>query len=199
VSELRPFLTTVTTSTSPFHNALRRLEVPVEASPWSPKPVEVSLAPVLDVEALRAEARAQGLADGMRETALLRARLAALVTELELARDATSAPAAELIADAASAVVAAWTESTSRSLLFAPIVRSWMARGQASGVARVHPTDLEAMRAAIGDGTLVVSPDEAVLPGDVQIRSSALELSHTWESRLRELREAIATALEESP
>jgi flagellar biosynthesis/type III secretory pathway protein FliH len=201
VSDLKPFLSTIPSVGPPraLGAALPVHQVPeTTPSPWSPKPqaaTPVQQAPI-DVEAIRAEAIAAGRAEGLRETEQLRGRLRILVDALQDARENMASPAADLIADAATAVVAAWTERGDRRELFAPIVRGWIARCQGEATAHVHPSDVEAMTEVVGSANIKVVADDHVAKGGVKIRGVALEVSHAWEARLRELREAIATALE---
>jgi flagellar biosynthesis/type III secretory pathway protein FliH len=200
---IMPFLTAIAAATRPLGAALPALETPPATSPWTPRPEPAPAAPtapsapLIDVDALRAEACEAGRAEGLRETEALRARLAQLADALEAAKAALTAPAADLIAEAAIAVIAAWTETADRRELFAPIIRAWIERCQAPSTARVHPSDAEAMRAVIGDAAILVEPDASVERGGVHLRAATLELTHTWETRLRELREAIAAELEE--
>jgi len=181
----------------PLGAALPAVETEPAPSPWSPKTHAQHAAPAVDHQAARAEAAAQGREDGLRETAELRIRLQRLADELELAKAAFAAASADLIADAATAVVGAWTESVDRRELFAPIVRGWLARATGDATAHVHPSEVAAMRETVGDAAIRVVGDDSVKRGDVRIRATGLELSHAWEPRLRELREAIATAVEE--
>lgn len=204
MSDIKPFLATLATPTGggarPLNAALPVQQVPVGTSPWTPR-VEVAAlpaqaAPSIDVDAIRAEAIAAGREEGLRETAQLRGKLKILVDALTAARDGLTSPAADLIADAATAVVAAWTERGDRRELFTPVVRNWIARCQGEATAQVHPSDVEAMREAIGNAAIAVVGDDTIPRGGCKIRGASLEVSHAWEPRLRELREAIATALE---
>jgi hypothetical protein len=93
-------------------------------------------------------------------------------------------------------VIEAWLETANRSELFAPIVRGWVARSSGQpATARVHPGDVAALTATIGDAPLTIAPDSALAPGALEIRSPNLELIHDWRARLPELRTAIASAL----
>jgi hypothetical protein len=60
----------------------------------------------------------------------------------------------------------------------------------------VHPDDVAAMTAAIDAAPLAVVADAALARGEVRIRGGALELAHSFEHRLPELRTAILAALE---
>jgi len=197
--KIEPFLSrSGAAAPRPLGAALPAIDNEPAPSPWSPKPEPGhASAFVADHEAARAEAAARGREDGLRETAELRARLQRLADELELAKAAFAAASADLIADAATAVVGAWTEGVDRCELFAPIVRGWLARATGEATAHVHPSEVAAMREVVGDAAIQVIGDDSVKRGDVRIRATALELSHAWEPRLRELREAIATAVEE--
>jgi len=199
-TKVAPFLSTIPASKPrPLGAALPSVESGEPApSPWSPKaePTAQPTPVFVDHEAARAEAVARGREEGLRETAELRARLTKLTAAIDLARSAVAALSADLIADAATAVVAAWTETADRRELFAPIVRGWLARATGDATAHVHPSEVEAMRAVVGDARIQVVADNGIARGNVQIRSAELELAHEWEPRLRELREAIATAVE---
>lgn len=199
--KIAPFLSTIPASTPrPLGAALPAVDSGEPApSPWSPKaePAPQPVPVFVDHEAARAEAVARGREDGLRETAELRARLTKLTAALDLARSAVAALSADLIADAATAAVSAWTDGADRRELFAPIVRGWLARATGDATAHVHPSEVEAMQAVVGDAPIRVVADTGIARGNVQVRSAELELSHQWEARLRELREAIATAIEE--
>jgi flagellar biosynthesis/type III secretory pathway protein FliH len=201
-NQLQPFLSSVATATRPFQSALPAIDTPVAPSPWTPKATPARPPPppiAIDVEALRAEAVASGRAEGLRETAALRDRLAAVLRELEVVRAAIVAPTATQIADAAVTVVSAWVANEDKRALFAPIVAAWCGAGQTTGVAHVHPADAEALTAAIGELPITVALDADIAPGDVAIQNAGFELAHRWESRLPELRDAIARALESAP
>lgn len=201
-THLQPFLSSVTTATRPFQSALPSIDTPVAPSPWTPKATPASAPPppvAIDVQAIRAEAVASGRAEGLRETAALRERLVAVLRELEAARAAVIPPTANQIAEAAVAVVAAWVGNEDKRALFAPIVAAWCGAEQKTGVAHVHPADVEALTAAIGELPITVAPDPAIARGDIAIRNAGFELSHSWEARLPDLRDAIARALESAP
>lgn len=200
--DVQPFLAVIasTAQARPLGAALPAMAMPVAHSPWSPQPTAAQAgdaSAMLELGALREQAQAEGRATGMRETAALRETLASLVAELTAARDALATSAADLIADAATAVVGAWADATDRAQLFAPVVRAWLARHQGEATAQVHPDEIAAMRAAVGDAPIAVTGDASLARGDVRIRGAALELAHGWDARLAELREAIATALED--
>jgi flagellar biosynthesis/type III secretory pathway protein FliH len=199
--KLHPFLATIAEATAarPFGTALPVIKGEPATSPWSPKPQEVvPVAPTAEaivLEAIRAEAAERGLADGLRETEALRAKLTATLAQLEAARAAIVAPTAERIATAAAAIVEAWTGAIDRKELFAPIVAAWLAQDHGAAIVRVNPGDVEAMRTAIGEASMVVEPDPALAGGDVKIESATFELAHRWADRLHELRTTIASAL----
>jgi flagellar biosynthesis/type III secretory pathway protein FliH len=208
--DVRPFLTQLAKASAPrgLDSALPAIPTPEAISPWAPKTNGAAATPMqlrdvqaeqAELEATRDDAIESGRLEGMRQTEQIRARLAALIGELELARTSLVPPAADLIADAATAVVTAWIERSDRRDLFAPVVRGWIARCMEPSTARVHPDDVAAMREAIGEGrSIAVVGDDTIARGDVRIRGGALEVSHAWEPRLRELREAIATAIDDS-
>ena len=204
--EIRPFLPVVTSPTRPLVAALHNVVTLPVTSPWTPRTVEEPGAvhaqlPASPTEAELAivyeEARADGRADGLTETAALRHQLAALLAELVTARAAVVAPTAELITDVASCVIETWIEHTPRGELFAPLVRSWVARSpDQPATVRVHPDDLAAITAVVGDAPLAIAADPALAPGALAITSPTLELCHDWRARLPDLRTAIASALE---
>lgn len=200
MSEIRPFLATLAApkQAAPFAATLPVVETPRATSPWTPQPprVEAPAVPAIDVEAVRAEAAARGREDGLRETAALRAKLQQLIEGLAATEAETRAVRANLIADAAATVVAAWTQRAAAGEAFAPIVRSWLAKTTAATTARVCPGDVDALRAAIGDAAIEIVADPAIAPGGLALRTASHELIHSWDERLAELREAVRTALE---
>lgn len=199
--DIRPFLPVAPSPTRTLGAALPAIETPEVTSPWLPRPVAAAPPPApatspVDLAALHDEARERGRAEGLAETAELRARLAALLDELAAARAAIAAPAGELIAELAACVVETWTESADRGALFAPVVRGWLAQAPAQpATVRVHPTEAAALAAALGDAPLAIVPDAQLAPGALEIRSATLELAHDWRRRTGELRAALAAAL----
>src|SRR5262245_42631853 len=163
MSKVSPFLSSIPLAKPrPLGAALPAVDSGEPApSPWSPKaePMPQPTPVFVDHEAARAEAMARGREDGLRETAELRARLLKLTAALDLARSAVAALSADLISDAATAVVSAWAEGADRRELFAPIVRGWLARATGEATAHVHPTEVDAMRAVIGDAAIQVLAD----------------------------------------
>lgn len=206
MSEILPFLSTLAPSSGvrSFTSALPVAQVPSSGnSPWAPQPVAPAApaAPAtpaidIDVEAIRADAIVQGRAQGMRETENLRAKLQQTLDALAAAQAASATTQANLIADAASTVVDAWLGTPGSAEKFMPIVRAWQARSTQPATVQVNPLEAEALEAAIGESTLSVVADAAIPPGTLQIRGPSHELTHNWESRLAELREAIVAALE---
>jgi flagellar biosynthesis/type III secretory pathway protein FliH len=202
VSDIVPLFATLTSSgTRSFADALPTTVMAATTSPWSPK-VE---APSVDEAALRAEietakqaAIEQGRVQGVAETDAMRARLKKLITELEHTREARTERFAEAIADAAITAIEAWVGSYDRAALFQPIIRGWIgAAGDATAAtARVNPADTAAMKTAIGDAPIKIEADPKIAPGDLELRGESLDTTHVWRDRLRELREAIATAVE---
>lgn len=189
--------------------ALPALVTPAVTSPWSPRPVAPAgggspgpAAPSPDelaaIAAIQDEARAQGRAEGLAETAALRERLAAVLAGLSVPADQVVAPAADLVAEVATCVIEAWLGTADPRALFAPIVQGWLARAPSQPAkARVNPADAPAFAAAIGDAPITIVPDPALAPGALELASPTLELSHDWRTRLDELRTAIAGALTE--
>jgi flagellar biosynthesis/type III secretory pathway protein FliH len=201
--DIRPFLPLASAPTRALGAVLPALETPATTSPWLPGSAEGTAAAAsapapapADVAAIYEDARARGHADGLAETAALRARLTDLLAELAATRAAIAAPAAELIAEIAACVVETWTENAERSALFAPLVRGWIAQAPAQpATARVHPDGAGALAAAIGDAPLAILPDPELAPGALEIRGATLELAHDWRRRIADLRVAIAAAL----
>ena len=186
----------------PYAAALASQPTPPVASPWL---LQTQNAPIDDGVAARnaaalAEARAQaieeGRAEGLREIAGLRETLQKLAAQLIAARDAKLASAAEAVADCAVAAIEGWVATAPKQELFAPVVKAWLERGGSAAGAKVHPSGVAALQAAIGDAPITVEADPTMAPGDLKIRGEALDMSHAWAERLRELRDAIATALE---
>ena len=200
---IRPFLTTIASPTRAFADALPVHPTGEVTSPWSPRSLtsraDTSVRGA-ELEAERARATAEGLEAGRRETAELRDKLAQVIARFEETQTKHVTKVADLVADAAIAVIEAWFERgvAERRELFAPIVRGWLQRtgDGANALAYVHPDDVMAMREAVGDALIAVEPDAQLAPGDVRVRGTDLELTHLWQQRLGELREAIATAAE---
>lgn len=172
--------------------------LPVQAtqpanSPWAPSGPARPPPPEVDLEALRAGALEQGRAEGLAETARLRAQLAKLVASLAETAAQEAAQATAHIAEAATTVIAAWV---GRTPSLEPIIAAWTARCADPSTARANPADVDALRAAIGDAAVTIVPDPAIAPGDLHLRASALELEHRWADRLAELRTAIHAAIE---
>ncbi len=202
--EVRPLLASLQTPTRPLGATLPMVPRAPAVSPWTPRPeagdaVSPPPGPVVDTQAIEEEARARGLAQGFAETAALRARLTQAVAGLELACARGLELASAQIADATVATISAWLQADDRAKLFAPLIARWLAKGaaQTGAVVRVHPSDVDTMRAAIGDAPLEVSADRSITPGDVAIRGGAFELVHQWEARLAELRATVIAALDE--
>src|SRR5712691_2828286 len=108
---IKPFLGTLPTiaTARPLGDALPAHAVAEHPSPWGPKPMGAG-APAVDVESLRARAIEDGRAAGRRETDQLRGKLAALLGELERSRTADATRVAELVAEAAVAVIETWLD-----------------------------------------------------------------------------------------
>jgi flagellar biosynthesis/type III secretory pathway protein FliH len=196
-----PFLGTLPTpaAAKPLCDVLPAHDVPTGSSPWSPKVAAAPAAPIVDVESLRARAIEDGRAVGRRETDQMRERLVALLGELERERAADHGRVAELVADAAVAVIETWLDRglEDRRDMFAPIVRGWLQKTGDGGnaTAYVNPAEVAAMRAAVGDAMIAVEADAKVKPGDVRVRGATIDTTHEWRERLDELRHAIATEI----
>ena len=198
-SDIRPFLLFAAQPTRALAAVLPTLVTPEATSPWSPR--VANEAPVVagpsaeELAQLVEQAREAGRAAGFAETAALRAGLADVIEQLTSARAAIAAPSAELIAEVCGCVIEAWLDSADRAELLAPIVRGWLAASDQPATARVHPDDVAALTALIGDAPLAIVADPTLAPGALAILGSALEASHDWRARLPLLRTAIAAAL----
>ena len=192
IDPVRPFLAFATRPARTFADAITNVEVPVLPSPWSPKPDAPAATPA-DLEALRVDAITRGREEGLAETAALRTRLRSLVDQTAADHAARTEKVGELVAEAACAVVGAWSPCDRRAV-FASIVRAWTARSLGAASARVNPQDIE----LLGESGLTIEADASIKPGDIIIRNAQAELAHVWADRLRELHETIVTALEES-
>jgi flagellar biosynthesis/type III secretory pathway protein FliH len=208
--DIRPFLASVATPTRPLGAALPALATPPVTSPWLPRPAEpapaaaAAAAPAgpspAELAAIYDEARDKGLddgrAEGVAETAALRARLGKTLDELEAARISLVAPSAEVIAEIATCAVGAWIGNIYPGLLFAPIVRAWLAHAaDQPATVRVHPDDAAALAEAIGEAPLTIATDASLARGALAVASATSELVHDFADRLADLRTAIVTAL----
>ncbi len=200
-----PFLTASPAPQRSFASALPVHGTPEVTSPWTPKPLAIATPAVAprdeaELAAARAAAIEAGREAGHAETEELRANLARLIAGIAAARADRTTELAELVADAAIAVIGAWLDHgiSERRELFTQLVRGWLQRtGDGGGAtAQVHPGDVAAMREAIGDALIAVEPDAKLRPGDVSIRGADLEITHRWQDRLGDLRDAIAAAAE---
>lgn len=210
-----PFLATLR-GTAPIATLVSALPVaarkPVDevATPWTPRrdeppappPVPAKDPRIIEEELAwaRDEAIAQGRADGLAETAALRAKLARAVDDLAQVREVKLDELADAIGGLVGSIVQAWIGASERTIAFAPIVRGWLASpsAHAAAVARVHPSDVDALRDALGPAaptSLQLDPDPTVAPGDLTIRSAEHELVHSWQARIAELHEAVAAAV----
>jgi flagellar biosynthesis/type III secretory pathway protein FliH len=197
------FATLKPSGTRAFAEVLPATQTDAGTSPWSPKSDAASsgideAAVRAEVEKAKREAIAQGRAEGMAETEAMRGKLKKLIAELEQSREARTERFAEAIADAAITAIEAWVGTYDRAALFQPIIRGWFAAaGEATAAtARVNPADTAAMKTAIGDAPIKIEADPKIAAGDLELRGEALDTTHVWSTRLRELREAIATAIE---
>jgi len=200
MSELLPFLATVpAVAPRGLEAVLSNVSAPSAPSPWLPTGTP-SLAheppPSVDLDALAAQAREQGRAEGLAEMAAQRQRLQELIDALAAARAAIATTTVELVADAATAAVAAWIDHAPPRELFATIVHAWTARCRVPAIARVAPALVEDLQEAIGTASIVVEPDPSLAPGSLRIDAPTVELAHDREAYLAELRDAIVTALE---
>ena len=207
--EIRPFLSTIASvpaAPRSFGSAIKAIPVAPVHSPWLPQgtqpgvtSTQIEAAPV-DTQAIEDEAREAGHAQGLAETAELRAQLAQAITVFTAARTAVKAPVADKIAAAAAAVIATWTQAASPKELYAPIVAAWFARSTGPATAYVASAHVQALTEIIAEaqveGAIEVHADAAMRSGDLRLSSTTLELSHSWDTKLPALRDAIAAALE---
>ncbi len=200
MSELLPFLATVSASAPRgLETVLSNVSTPAAPSPWTPTGTPSPAhepTPKVDLDTLAAQAREHGRAEGLAETAALRHRMQELIDALTAARAAVAVTTVELVADAAIAAIAGWIEHTPPRELFTSVVHAWTARCRVPAIARVAPALVEDLQEAIGTASIVVEPDPSLAPGSVRIHAPALELEHSHESYLADLRDAIVTALE---
>jgi flagellar biosynthesis/type III secretory pathway protein FliH len=202
VNDVVPLFATLSTGTRTFAEVLPAAPNPGKPSPWSPKDTAADEATLrAAIEKAKREAIEQGRAEGLRETESLRTRLKQLVAELEKSREIRAERYADAIAEAAVTAIEAWVSAYDRVALFQPIVRGWITAGgdATAAIARVNPADTAAMKTAIGDAPIRVEGDPKMKAGDVELRGEALDTTHIWHDRLRELRDAIATAIETEP
>lgn len=203
MSEVKPLHPVTTQPPRPLRDTLETVSSGEAVSPWLPRPTSDQAAsgkpaPSVSLEALESRAREQGRAAGLAETAELRRRLADAVARFEMVTAEMVSVSSAQIADAVVAAIGAWTEREDRARLFAPAVQAWAASGRAGrAAAHVHPGEVAALQAAVGEELeLDVVPDAAVKPGNLVIRSEALELATEWDKRLADLRERIVAVLE---
>ncbi|HEY4055508.1 MAG TPA: hypothetical protein VGM39_02830 [Kofleriaceae bacterium] len=203
MSDIRPFLgfgAPAAVEARSLNTALKPIPTAPVMSPWLPQGTQPGLPapapqPEIDTAAIEAAAREQGHAEGLAQTEELRAHLKSAIAAFTSARDALKAPAADAIAAAAVAVIGAWTQSASDKDLFAPVVTAWLAGTSGPATATVAPAGVAAMQELVGEDINVIG-DAAMKKGDVRLSSATRELSHQWDVKFPELREAIATALE---
>lgn len=201
MSAVRPFLSTIQSAPSAarsFGSTLETIATPPAMSPWSPQTQTVAPAPVIDTAAIEAEARERGREEGFAETAKLREQLAAAIAAFSSARANLVTPSALKIASAAAAVVGAWTDTTAPSELYAPIVHAWIAKHDAPATAHVAPAHVDALKELIQNAPITVLADASLGAGEIRFSSSTMELAHSWDDHLPDLRDAIANALEQS-
>lgn len=196
---VRPFLSTIAAGSSAprsLGSALATIPTAPSTSPWSPQ--SQVAAPVIDTAAIEADARERGRQEGLAETAQLREQLAKAIAAFTTARASLVTPSAMKIAAAAAAVVGAWTETAAPSELYAPIVHAWIAKHDAPATAHVAPSHVEAINELLQGAPITVIADASMRAGDIRFSSPTMELAHSWDQRLPDLRDAIANALEQS-
>jgi flagellar biosynthesis/type III secretory pathway protein FliH len=201
--DLQPLFAVLTAGTRPFSTAIQTQPTPMLVSSWLPttssgQPDDgTATKRAQELADARATAIAEGRAQGLAETAALRATLQKLVAELATARALDTTKVAETIAECAIAAIEGFVATAPKQELFAPMIEAWIVRaGTAPAIAKVHPSSVVALQAAIGDAPITVEADPAMALGDIKIRSESLDTTHAWAGRLRELRDVIATALE---
>jgi len=204
MSDVRPFLATIATvdGPRPLGSALHRIATQPATSPWSPAGASAqapAAVPAIDTAALEAAARERGREQGLAETAELRARLALAVDALGKAQVAAREATAARIAEAAAAVIGAWTQAAAPVELYAPIVQSWLDRCTTPATAHVHPSHVAAVKELVGEAPLAIAGDAALLPGDIRLGAGTLELAFSWDRELQVLRQLVAAALEDKP
>jgi flagellar biosynthesis/type III secretory pathway protein FliH len=199
--DLQPLFAVLTAGSRPFSTAIQTQPTPMLVSSWLPTHSAPDDGTATKREQELADARAtaivEGRAQGLAETAALRETLQKLVTELAATRAVDTTKAAETIAECAIAAIEGFVAAAPKQELFAPVVAAWIVRaGTAPATAKVHPNSVVALKAAIGDAPIAIEADAAMAPGDIKIRGEALDTTHAWAERLRDLRDVIATALE---
>lgn len=198
MSDVRPFLATIAAAAEPrpLGAALGRIATPPATSPWSPgTQAAPPPAPMPDVAAIEAAARERGREQGLAETAQLRAELTCAIEALTAARTAAREATADTIAEAATAVIAAWTGATAPTELYAPIVRAWLERCTAPAAAHVHPAHVAAVQQLVGEAPIRITGDPALGTGEIRLAGGALELAFDWNREVASLRTLLAAAL----
>jgi flagellar biosynthesis/type III secretory pathway protein FliH len=198
VSDIRPFLSTILPAPAPraFGSAIAKIPSAPSTSPWSPQTQTVSAAPEIDTAQIEAEARERGRQEGLAETEKLREQLANAIAAFTTARASLVTPTAMKIASAAAAVIGAWTETAAPAELYAPIVHAWIAKHEAPATVHVAPSHIDAVKELIQSAPITVIADASMRAGDLRFSSSTMELAHSWDQRMPDLRDAIASALE---
>src|SRR5450755_3410822 len=200
----QPLFAVLAAGTRPFSTAIQTQSTPVLVSSWLPMGTDsghtndgATTKREQELADARPTAIAEGRAQGLAETAALRETLQKLVAELAASRAVDTAKAAETIAECAIAAIEGFVTTAPKQELFEPVIEAWIVRaGTAPATAKVHPSSVVALRAALGDAPISVETDATMAPGDIKIRGEALDTTHAWAERLRDLRDVIATALE---
>jgi hypothetical protein len=196
MSDIRPFLSTIPGAKTPKALGTALASVPTEpVTSWLPRTNEPGT-PEIDTSSIEAEARERGYADGMAETAELRAQLSAAITAFSSARTTLVAPSADKVALAAAAVVSAWTQTATDKDLYAPIIASWIEHTSGPATVCVPPASVAMVTELLGDAEIKVTTDASMRKGDIRLSSSTRELAHSWDAKIIDLREALASALE---
>lgn len=202
--DLQPLFAVLAAGTRSLASAIQTQPTPALVSSWLPMgtpPTQLddgsAIKRAQELADARAAAVVEGRAQGLAETTALRETLQKLVAELSTTRAIATTKTAEAIAECAIAAIEGFVATAPKQELFAQVIEAWIVRaGTALATAKVHPNDVDALRAAIGDAPITIESDATMAPGDIKIRGEALDTSHAWAERLRELRDVIATALE---
>ncbi|MFN0251419.1 MAG: hypothetical protein ACKV2T_31375 [Kofleriaceae bacterium] len=199
---VRPFLSTIASAdptARPLAGALANAKLAAEpTAPWLPQPqtAGAQATPVVDTAAIEAEARERGREEGLAETAQLREQLEKAIAAFTSARAALVTPTAMKIASAAAAVVGAWAETAAPAELYSPIVHAWISKHEAPATAHVAPAHVDALKEIIAGAPITIVADASLCNGDIRFSSPTMELVHSWDQRMSDLRDAIAAALE---
>lgn len=195
-------------ATAPVTSWLVREAAPAAGPAPAPTPCAACAARAADDAELRARlARAEedGRAEGLRETAALRARLAEVVAALERVQATQATAAAEAIVDVALAVcgvlapAAAALDKSGVAALMTEVVGA--AGGQAITL-KAHPDDAAELGADLPEAVRLEA-DPTLAPGEIRAQGARLMIDARWAVRLAALHEPLVALLraprEETP